>query len=40
MRPSVTWRSHANLLFTRWLNHYIYQTTPFEIRDVGIIRTK
>ncbi len=28
--PMVLWRSHANLLFTNWLNYYVYQQTPFE----------
>mgnify|MGYP003623653065 CR=1 FL=1 len=27
---SVTWRSTANLLFSNWLNYYVYQITPFE----------
>ena len=34
-RPSVTWRSSANLLFSNWLNYFVYQTTPYDIRDVG-----
>jgi len=32
--PLVRWRSHANLLFTNWLNYYIYQETPFRIEDI------
>lgn len=27
--PLVKWRGHANLLFTNWLNYYVYQKTPF-----------
>jgi homoserine O-succinyltransferase len=27
--PVVTWRSHANLLFSNWLNYYVYQETPY-----------
>lgn len=27
--PKVSWRSHANLLFSNWLNYYVYQQTPF-----------
>lgn len=27
--PRMTWRSHANLLFSNWLNYYVYQTTPY-----------
>ncbi|MCH1627359.1 homoserine O-acetyltransferase MetA [Ferdinandcohnia quinoae] len=28
--PKHTWRSHANLLFSNWLNYYVYQETPYE----------
>lgn len=28
--PQVRWRGHANLLFSNWLNYYVYQVTPFE----------
>ena len=28
--PQVNWRSHANLLFSNWLNYYVYQATPFK----------
>ena len=28
--PLVTWRSHANLLFSNWLNYFVYQTTPYD----------
>lgn len=27
--PTVHWRSHANLLFSNWLNYYVYQETPY-----------
>ncbi|MGN1031308.1 MAG: homoserine O-succinyltransferase, partial [Butyricicoccaceae bacterium] len=27
----VRWRSHAMLLYTNWLNYYVYQSTPFDI---------
>ncbi|WP_409298196.1 homoserine O-acetyltransferase MetA [Peribacillus sp. SCS-26] len=27
--PGKTWRSHANLLFSNWLNYYVYQETPY-----------
>ena len=30
-RPVVRWKSHANLLFTNWLNYYVYQQTPYNI---------
>ncbi len=34
--PCVRWRSHANLLYTNWLNYYVYQTTPYDIAKVGV----
>ncbi|WP_243348966.1 homoserine O-succinyltransferase [Parabacteroides sp. FAFU027] len=33
-KPLVRWRSHANLLFSNWLNYYVYQETPFDIREI------
>ena len=32
--PVVTWRAHANLLFSNWLNYYVYQTTPYNINEI------
>lgn len=32
--PLVTWRGHANLLFSNWLNYFVYQETPFNIADI------
>lgn len=29
--PLVRWRSHGSLLFTNWLNYYVYQTTPYDL---------
>lgn len=29
-KPLVQWRAHANLLFSNWLNYYVYQETPYE----------
>ena len=29
--PVVSWRAHANLLFSNWLNYFVYQTTPYDI---------
>ena len=29
--PLVRWRSHSSLLFSNWLNYYVYQVTPFEL---------
>ncbi len=31
LKPNANWRSHANLLFTNWLNYCIYQETPFHL---------
>ena len=33
--PLVTWRAHANLLFSNWLNYFVYQTTPYDITSVS-----
>lgn len=32
--PVVRWTSHANLLFNNWLNYFVYQETPFDVRDI------
>lgn len=32
--PEVKWRSHANLLFTNWLNYFVYQETPYNLEDI------
>ncbi len=32
--PIVTWRSCANLLYSNWLNYFVYQTTPYNINDI------
>ena len=33
--PLVRWRGHANLLFSNWLNYFVYQTTPYDIMSIG-----
>lgn len=33
--PVVLWRSHANLLYSNWLNYFVYQTTPYDIMEIG-----
>lgn len=33
-KPLVTWRAHANLLFSNWLNYYVYQETPFDLQEI------
>ncbi len=30
-KPVLTWRSHANNLYTNWLNYYVYQVTPYDL---------
>ncbi len=33
--PMVSWRSHANLLYSNWLNYFVYQTTPYDISKIN-----
>ncbi len=33
--PIVSWRSHANLIYSNWLNYFVYQTTPYDITTVS-----
>ena len=32
--PIVTWRGHANLIYSNWLNYFVYQTTPYDIETI------
>ncbi len=32
--PRVTWRAHGNMLFGNWLNYFVYQETPYEVRQI------
>ena len=32
--PLATWKAHANLLYTNWLNYFVYQTTPYNVNDI------
>ena len=34
-KPRNTWRSHTHLLFSNWLNYYVYQETPYDWVDKG-----
>ncbi len=34
-KPRASWRSHGNLLFTNWLNYYVYQITPYDLRHMN-----
>lgn len=33
-KPLVKWRSHANLLFSNWLNYFVYQETPYDLTEI------
>ncbi len=32
--PLVRWRSHANLLYSNWLNYHVYQETPYDLSEI------
>lgn len=32
--PMVTWRAHANLFYSNWINYYVYQETPYDINKI------
>lgn len=32
--PVVNWRAHGQLLYSNWLNYYVYQSTPYDLRDL------
>ena len=34
LTPNVSWRSCANLLYSNWLNYFVYQTTPYDIKNI------
>ena len=38
-RPVLLWRSHANNLYTNWLNYYVYQTTPYDLYGAPDFKT-
>ena len=33
--PVDSWRAHENLLYSNWLNYYVYQTTPYDIAEIS-----
>ena len=39
--PQVRWRGHASLLYANWLNYFVYQVTPFDLKDIarGVIHS-
>ena len=36
--PVITWRGHATLLFTNWLNYFVYQATPYDIMKIKAMK--
>ncbi|MGN7384982.1 homoserine O-acetyltransferase MetA [Paenibacillus sp. SAFN-117] len=36
--PMVIWRAHANLLFSNWLNYYVYQETPYDWKTTKLLK--
>jgi homoserine O-succinyltransferase len=32
--PVVTWRAHAHLLFSNWINYFVYQETPYDLAEI------
>ncbi|MEG0072301.1 MAG: homoserine O-succinyltransferase [Raoultibacter sp.] len=34
-KPLCTWRAQAQLIYTNWLNYYVYQTTPYDLEHLG-----
>ncbi len=35
IRPNLQWRAHCNMLYSNWLNYYVYQETPYNLDDIG-----
>ena len=33
--PIVSWRAHGSLVFINWLNYFVYQSTPYDLKDLG-----
>lgn len=34
-KPYVNWRAHGQLMYSNWLNYYVYQSTPYDVSKVG-----
>ena len=32
--PLMSWRAHANLLYSNWLNYFVYQNTPYDLSEI------
>ncbi|MBO7682092.1 MAG: homoserine O-succinyltransferase, partial [Clostridia bacterium] len=39
-RPPNTWRSCANLLYSNWINYFVYQETPYDLAEIDTIAEK
>ena len=37
-KPKLSWRGHANTLYTNWLNYYVYQATPYNLSEINQIK--
>ena len=37
--PVVRWRGHSNLLFSNWLNYYVYQETPYNLDEINYVKS-
>lgn len=35
LQPEMSWKAHAHLFFSNWLNYYVYQGTPYTLLDIG-----
>lgn len=35
-KPLLSWRAHANILYSNWLNYYVYQTTPYDLNGAPL----
>lgn len=35
IRPNLQWRAHCNMLYSNWLNYYVYQATPYDLDKIG-----
>ncbi len=34
-KPALQWRAHSNILYSNWLNYYVYQNTPYDLGQIG-----
>ncbi|MBO5302484.1 MAG: homoserine O-succinyltransferase [Lachnospiraceae bacterium] len=39
-RPRLQWRAHGNIMYSNWLNYYVYQMTPYDFLDTAVILNK